>query len=73
VQALADCLESMRRGADPDAALERCPEYRAQLKALLDVVSLIRPLAEDVTPSRACRESIRARLVELRDSSRRVT
>jgi hypothetical protein len=67
VQALADCLETLRQGSDLNAALERCPEYRAQLKALLEVASLIRPLAEDVAPSPAMRESIWARLLELQD------
>ncbi len=65
LQALADCLESTRRGAGPDVALQRYPEYRAQLKALLEVASLIHPLAEDVAPSRAWRESARTRLLEL--------
>ena len=65
------CLESTRRGADPSGALERYPEYRTQPKALREVVSLIHPLAEDVTPSRAWRESIRARLLELRVTTRK--
>jgi len=66
VQALADCLETLRQGSDLNVALERYPEYRAQLKALLEVASLIRPLAEDVAPPSALRESIRAHLRELR-------
>jgi hypothetical protein len=66
VQALADCLETLRQGWDLDVALERYPEYRAQLKALLEVASLIRPLAEDVAPLPSLRESIWARLLELR-------
>jgi hypothetical protein len=48
-------------------ALESYPEYRAQLKALLEVVSLIRPLAEDVAPPPTLRESVWARLPELQD------
>ena len=67
VQALTDCLETLRQGSDLDAALEGYPEYRAQLKALLEVASLIRPLAENVEPSPAMRESIWARLLELQD------
>jgi hypothetical protein len=67
VQALADCLETLRQGSDLDVALERYPEYRAQLKALLEVASLIQPLAEDVAPSPALQESIWARLLELQD------
>jgi hypothetical protein len=65
VEALADCLETMRQGSDLDKALEKYPEYRAQLRALLEVASLIRPLAAEVTPSPRLREAIRARLLEL--------
>jgi hypothetical protein len=67
VEALADCLETMRQGSDLDLdkALEKYPEYRAQLRALLEVASLIRPLAAEVTPSPRLREAIRARLLEL--------
>lgn len=67
VQALADCLETLRQGSDPDVALERYPEYLAQLKALLELASLIRPLAEDVAPPSALRESIRAHLLEFQE------
>jgi hypothetical protein len=67
VQALANCLERLRLGSDADVALEGHPEYRAELKALLEVASLIRPLAENVEPSPAMRESIWARLLELQD------
>ena len=65
VEALAYCLEAMRQGWDLDVALEKYPEYRAQLRALLEVASLIRPLAADVTPSPRLREAIRARLLEM--------
>jgi hypothetical protein len=65
VEALADCLETMRQGWDLDVALEKYPEYRAQLRALLEVASLIHPLAADVTPSPSLRRSIRARLLEM--------
>jgi hypothetical protein len=67
VQALADCLETLRQGAGLEAALGRYPEHRVQLKALLEVASLIHPLAENVAPSPAIRESIWARLLELQD------
>jgi hypothetical protein len=69
VQALADCLEALRQGADLDRALQDYPEYRSQLRALLEVASLIQPLAEDVAPSLATREDIRARLLELRQGA----
>jgi hypothetical protein len=65
VQALADSLETLRQGSDLDVALERHPEYRTQLKALLEVASLIHPLAKDVAPSPALREAIRVYLTEL--------
>jgi len=65
VEALADCLEAVRQGSDLDVALKKYPEYRFQLRALLEVASLIRPLAEEVTPSPSLREAIRARLLEL--------
>jgi hypothetical protein len=67
VQALADCLETLRQDSDLEVALDRCPEYRAQLKALLEVASLIHPLADDVAPSPALREGIWARLLKLQD------
>jgi hypothetical protein len=67
VQALADCLESLRQGSNVDVVLEGHREYCAQLKALLEVASLIHPLAENVAPSPAMRESIWARLLELQD------
>jgi hypothetical protein len=64
VEALADCLESMRRGeADMDTCLDRYPEHRGQLQALLEVASLIRPLPEDVVPSPNFRDQARQRIV----------
>ena len=64
MEALADCLETMRRGADLEAVLERYPEYRLQLKALLEVAALIRPLPEDVVPSPLFREVTKSRILE---------
>ncbi len=63
VEALADCLETVRLGADLEACLQRYPEYRAELKAHLEVVSMIRPLREDVAPSPDFREAARWRLL----------
>jgi hypothetical protein len=54
----------MRQGASLETALGKYPEYRAQLRALLEVASLIRPLAKDVVPSPALRKAIRASLTE---------
>ena len=64
VEALADCLETMRRGPDLESCLERYPEYRTQLQALLAVASLIRPLPEDVVPSPDFTEATRSRILE---------
>lgn len=64
MEALADCLETMRRGeADMEACLNRYPVHGTQLRALLEVASLIRPLPEDVTPSQTFRERARQRLL----------
>jgi hypothetical protein len=64
VEALADCLETMRKGeADMEICLNRYPAYRTQLRALLEVTSLIRPLPEDVTPSPKFRERARQRIL----------
>ena len=63
VEALADCLETMRRGAGLEAALEQYPEHRLQLKALLEVATLIRPLPEDVVPSHAFRAVVKSHIL----------
>ena len=63
VEALANCLEAMRRGSDLEASLEQYPEYRVQLQALLEVAALIRPLPEDVVPSPVFRETTRTRIL----------
>jgi hypothetical protein len=64
VEALADSLEAMRQGRDIEACLERYPEYRSELKALLQVASLIRPLPENVAPSPDFREATRSRITD---------
>lgn len=63
MQALADCLETVRRGADLEASLRRYPQYRTQLRALLEVVAVIRPLPEDVAPSPSFRETTKSRIL----------
>jgi hypothetical protein len=64
VEALADCLETMRKGeADMEICLNRYPAYRTRLRALLEVTSLIRPLPKDVAPSPDFRERARQRIL----------
>lgn len=62
VEALADCLEAMREGEELAACLEMYSQYRAELEPLLEIASLIRPLAPEVAPSPAFREQTRERL-----------
>jgi hypothetical protein len=62
VEALAECLEAMREGEEPAACLETYPQYRAELAPLLEIASLIRPLAPEVVPSPEFREQTRERL-----------
>jgi hypothetical protein len=69
VEALADCLEAMRRGEEMEACLDIYPEYRAELEPLLQVASLIRPLPPEVIPSPVFRERARTRLLEGPDES----
>lgn len=60
VRALAECLEALRHGeADVQACLERYPEHRAELEALLEVARLIPSLPISVTPSPPFRERTR--------------
>ena len=66
VEALADCLETMRKGeADMEACLNQHPVYRTQLRALLEVASVIRPLPKHVAPSQKFRERARQRILWL--------
>lgn len=65
VEALADCLETLRLEGDLQTCLERYPEYQVELQALLEVASLIRPLPDDVLPSPEFREATRSRILEL--------
>ena len=64
VEALADCLETLRKGeADLETCLSRYPVYRAQLRPLLEVATLIRPLPDEVEPSPKFRERARQRIL----------
>lgn len=53
VEALAECLEAMRGGADMNTCLAIYPEYREELRPLLAIVRLIRPLPTEVRPSQS--------------------
>lgn len=64
VEALADCLEAMRRGEDMEACLAVYPHYREELKALLEIAAMIRPLPPETVPSPAFRRDTRSRLLE---------
>ena len=63
VEALADCLEAMRRGEEMEVCLEMYAEYRAELKPLLQIASLLRPLPPEIKPSSVFRESTRVRIL----------
>lgn len=64
VEALADCLEAMRRGEDLEACLEMYAEYRAELKPLLQIASLLRPLPPEIAPSPVFRRETRVRILD---------
>ena len=64
VEALADCLEALRRGEPSlEACLERHARHREELEALLAVAQLIPRLPAEVAPSPTFRERTRRRLV----------
>lgn len=64
VEALADCLEAMRRGEAMEACLTTYPHYQEELRALLKVAAMIRPLPPEAVPSALFRQETRSRLVE---------
>jgi hypothetical protein len=64
VEALADCLEAMRRGEDMEACLTMYPHYQEELRALLKVAAMIRPLPPEAVPSAAFQQDTRGRLLE---------
>lgn len=64
VDALADCLDALRRGeADLRACLERHPAYWAELEPLLELAQRIPRLPREITPSAPFRERTRRRLL----------
>ena len=70
VDALAQCLEALRRGEpDLEACLRRYPAYRAELEPLLDVARLIPGLPAQIVPSSSFRERTRRRLRDRSDGA----
>jgi len=69
VEALADCLEAMRGGVEMEACLAMFPEYRAELRPLLQIASLLRPLPPEIAPSPVFKERTRVQILE-RDDER---
>ena len=64
VEALADCLEAMRHGEDMETCLIMYPQYRAELAALLQIASLLRPLPPEIAPSFAFKERTKVQILE---------
>jgi hypothetical protein len=64
IEALADCLEAMRGGVEMEACLAMYPDYRAGLKPLLQIASLLRPLPPEITPSPVFKERTRVQILE---------
>jgi hypothetical protein len=64
VEALADCLEAMRQGEDMEACLAMYPQYRAELRPLLQIASLLRPLPPEIAPSLLFKERTRVQILE---------
>ena len=63
VEALADCLETLRtRKGEISACLDRYPELAHELAPLLRIVEQIRPLPADVTPPPELKRVVRAGL-----------
>ena len=67
IEALADCLEAMRGGVEMEACLAMFPEYRAELRPLLHIASLLRPLPPEIAPSPVFRERTRIQILERED------
>jgi len=63
IEALADCLEAMRGGVEMEACLAMYPEYRAELRPLLQIASLLRPLPPEIAPSPVFKERTRVQIL----------
>ena len=64
VEALADCLEAMRGGVEMEACLAMFPEYRAELRPLLHIANLLKPLPPEIVPSPVFKELTRVQILE---------
>ncbi len=64
VEALADCLEAMRGGVQMETCLSMYPEHRVELRPLLQIVGLLRPLPPEIVPSPIFRERTRVQILE---------
>jgi len=73
VEALADCLDAMRRGEKLATCLEMYPHYREELTPLLEIADLIKPLAPEVVPSSVFREQTRDRLLRRPDDREEIS
>jgi hypothetical protein len=67
IDALADCLEAMRGGVEMEACLAMYPQYRGELRPLLQIATLLRPLPPEITPSPVFRDRTRVRILERND------
>jgi hypothetical protein len=67
VEALANCLESMRQGMEMEACLAMYREYRAELTPLLQIASLLRPLPPEIAPSPVFKERTRVEILGRRE------
>jgi hypothetical protein len=63
IEALADCLEAMRGGVEMEACLAMYPEYRAELRPLLQIASLLRPLPPEIAPSPVFKDRTRVQIL----------
>jgi hypothetical protein len=57
----------MRGGVEMEACLAMFPEYRSELRPLLQIASLLRPLPPEITPSPIFKERTRAQITERDD------
>jgi hypothetical protein len=57
----------MRGGVEMEACLAMYPEYRAELRPLLQIASLLRPLPPEIAPSPVFRERTRIQILERED------
>jgi hypothetical protein len=54
----------MRQGEDMEACLTMYPQYRGELRPLLQIASLLRPLPPEIAPSLMFTERTRVQILE---------